>query len=166
MNWIYTCAEYPSFFEAIQLISVRNHRADFSCLQAEDIMTSGKTIANTIILSLVRRERLVLGTRSMLGCTAVHTHNASVETQVQRMSKVPRIEGPPVQPCFSDMLSRIERGQNVIVAITLEALQEQMPWSQATRSGRIQHCAIRAGIRASDCNAYPTAITIVAENAI
>ena len=59
-------------------------------------------------------ERQKLGTRNMFGCTAVHTHSAKVVRQLHKISKVPRPEGPPVQPCLSDMsVTNLERWNEV-----------------------------------------------------
>ncbi|BCS29555.1 uncharacterized protein APUU_71125S [Aspergillus puulaauensis] len=40
----------------------------------------------------------------MLGCTAVHTQRAIVARHDHRISSVPRLLGPEVQPCVSAML--------------------------------------------------------------
>ena len=119
------------------LISVRSHCADLSCLQADEIIISGKTTATTIIPMRARSERRVLGRSKMFGWTAVHTHSAKVETQVHRISKVPLVFGPPVQPCVSDIRS------NAIYQVS-EFRKSNIHWCLRFVSSKLErHCAHR-----------------------
>jgi hypothetical protein len=55
-------------------------------------------IARVIMPRRWVRMRQRFGAVRIFGCTAVHTHSASVDKHVHNISKVPRTDDVPVQP--------------------------------------------------------------------
>jgi hypothetical protein len=96
-----------------------SEKRTFACLRSSQALVrinSGEIMVRNISLKRSKNDDQKLYTIEILGCTAVHTHNAIVARHAHRILSVPQDSGTDVQPTVSTMLInlRLEKQGNAL----------------------------------------------------